>query len=106
MPTGSRQSLRASLTQVWKTTGRKPAQLADAPECPEELEYLWDFYREVFTGEPLTFQEMEAWSRMTGKPVTGWEADALKSIDRAYWRAQSHDKHRSTSNQSLVARRR
>lgn len=68
---------------------RKPPQLADAPEMPQELGYLWEWFREVFTGQPLTFGEMESWSNMTGKRLRGWEAELIKSLDRIFWKVQN-----------------
>ncbi|UTC27974.1 hypothetical protein [Stenotrophomonas phage A1432] len=88
IPKGSKQTLRASLEQVWKTLKRKPEQL-NGPELPEELEYVWEWFREVFAGTPLTFQEMQAWSNMTGKRLLGWEADLIKSLDRIFWKVNN-----------------
>jgi len=68
---------------------RKPPQLADAPEMPQELGYLWEWFREVFTGRELTYGEMESWSRMTGKRLRGWEAELIKSLDRIFWKVQN-----------------
>lgn len=67
-----------------------PPELADAPEPPEELLYLWEWFRDVFAGEPLTYLELQAWSNMTGRNLQGWEAELIKSIDRIFWRVQ-HD---------------
>ena len=78
--------------QVAKTLGRKPKQLADAPELPEELAYIWEWFREVFAGEPLSYVEMQAWSTMSGKRVQGWEAELIKSLDRIFWKVQ-HSRH-------------
>lgn len=83
--------------QVWKTLKRKPPQLADAPELPEELRYVWEWFREVFAGEPLTYTELQAWSNMTGKRLTGWEAELIKSLDRIFWKVQ-HDGRSKPSN--------
>lgn len=99
MPKGSKQTLRASLQQVWKTLGRKPKQLAEAPEMPEELAYVWEWYREVFSGQPLTFSELHHWSVMTGKRLLGWEAELIRSIDRIFWKVQ-HDGHRSATTKN------
>lgn len=67
--------------------GRKPAQL-DGPKLPEELAYVWEWFREVFNGEPLTFTELYHWAQMTGKRPSGWEADLIKSLDRIFWSVQ------------------
>lgn len=83
--------------QVWKTLKRKPPQLADAPEFPEELRYVWEWFREVFAGEPLTYAELQAWSNMTGKRLNGWEAELIKSLDRIFWKVQ-HDGRSKPSN--------
>lgn len=90
--------MRESLIQVWKTTKRKPSFLAEAPPMPEELQYIWDLHREVFTGEPLTYGELESWSNMTGKSLQGWEAELIRSIDRIFWKVQNG--HRSSKASS------
>jgi hypothetical protein len=75
---------------VWKTLKRKPKQLAEAPECPEELRYIWEWYREMFTGEPLTFSEIHYWSLPPAGPgLKGWERDLLKSLDRIFWKVRN-----------------
>lgn len=76
---------------------RKPKQLEDAPELPQELEYVWEWFREVFTGQPLTFSELHHWSSLTGKSLAGWEAELIKSLDRIFWKVQN-DGYRSASN--------
>ena len=80
--------------QVWKTLKRKPPQLENAPELREELRYLWERFREVFAGEPLTYTELQSWARMTGKRLLGWEAELIKSLDRIFWKVQ-HGNRRS-----------
>lgn len=35
-------------------------------------------------GAPITFLEIEAWTRMTGTVLTAWEAGALRSLSQAY----------------------
>jgi hypothetical protein len=79
--------------QVWKTLKRKPPQLENATPLPEELRYVWEWFREVFAGEPLTYAELQAWSNMTGKRLKGWEAELIKSLDRIFWKVQ-HDGRR------------
>lgn len=74
--------------QVWKTTGRQPAQLASAQPIPDELAYVWEWYREVCGHEPITWSELNSWSQMTGKRLLGWEAELIRSIDRIFWKVQ------------------
>ena len=71
--------------QVWKTIGRKPKQLEEVPPCPEELNYIWLWFREVCSGERLTYQELHYWMKVTGLPVKAWEIDIIRSLDRIYW---------------------
>ncbi len=35
-------------------------------------------------GEPITFQEIAAWSELTGYGLDGWEADTLRRLSAAY----------------------
>lgn len=86
MPEGSKQTLRASLEQVYKSTGVKPDQL-DLGK-PPAFEYLIDWYFQAFAGDVLTMQELKAWSEMARIPLTGWEAQMIKEIDRIFWKVK------------------
>lgn len=55
--------------------------------------YLWEWFKEVFTGQQLSYLELQAWSSMTGKALLGWEAELIKSIDRIFWKVQHGDGH-------------
>jgi hypothetical protein len=78
------------LIQVWKTLGRKPKELEDQPELPEELQYLWEWFLELRSGEGmLTFTEIRSWSELTKQPLLAWEVDLLRALDRIYWRVFS-----------------
>jgi len=88
IPKDSKQSTRVSLTSVWKQTGRKPQQLAEAGDLPEELAYIWRWYYELVSPNPLTYTEIRNWSEVTGNQLRGWEAELIKSIDRIFWKVQ------------------
>ncbi|WP_442478204.1 phage tail assembly chaperone [Vibrio quintilis] len=68
--------------QVWKTTGKKPQALAEHPEVPDELKYLWEWFQELHSGEALSFSEIHSWALMTRRCLRGWEVDVLRSLDR------------------------
>jgi hypothetical protein len=51
---------------------------------------VWQWYREMWSGESLTFAEISAWSTVAGVKLLGWEVDLIRSLDRAYWRV-AHD---------------
>jgi len=50
------------------------------------LLYLWELYRDLCGGEPLTYVEIAAWSGLTGAKLQAWELEALVMIDRIRWR--------------------
>lgn len=66
---------------VWRSTGKQPPQLANQPPLPELVTYLWHWFLELRGSSPITFAEIDAWSRVTGKPVTGEEAKVLRTLD-------------------------
>lgn len=49
---------------------------------PVELAYVWDWYWQLCSGEPMAYVEIEAWARLTGISPMPWEVRLLKSIDR------------------------
>ncbi|WP_440056195.1 phage tail assembly chaperone [Pseudoalteromonas sp. T1lg65] len=85
MPKGARLTRKQALKQVWKTTGHKPAELAEQVALPDELAYLWQWYLELKSDKPLNFTEIHHWSSLTRKHLRSWEVDLLRSIDRIYW---------------------
>lgn len=81
-------SQRDHLISAFKSTGRLPALLAEEPDLPEEIDYLWwdhlRLRRSGFNGigiASVTFSELLAYSQLYGVSFTGWELDALISLD-------------------------
>lgn len=72
--------------QVWKSLGRKPKELAEQPDFPEELRYIWEWYLEMRSGEPLTFTEIKSWAELTQQTLLAWEVDLVRTLDKLYWR--------------------
>lgn len=56
------------------------------------VEYLWEIGPTSGDG-PITFSEIEAWSRLTGHVLDGWEAPALRRLSAAY-----HSEHYAASD--------
>ena len=62
-----------------------------APEFPEELAYLWDWALELHGRSgvsmaglnPLTFQTLEAWARLTDRCLLPHEVEGLILLDSA-----------------------
>lgn len=70
----------------------------DVPEfdIPDAGQYLWDWYFEiskltvrVVDGQalPLTWDNLEGWARIVGKPVSADEFAILRAMDTAYCEA-------------------
>lgn len=70
---------------MWKATGKKPPGL-EGPEFPPEFTYIWEWFREVFYGGVLTYQELQSWSQVTGKRLSVWEAELIMALVEEYWK--------------------
>lgn len=84
-------SLGEKLAHVEQTTGRRPPEL-DGPAVPFQLAHLLDWFRELNTGRtgngfganPLSWGEIDAWIRLTGRTVRDWEIGLLRALDQKY----------------------
>jgi hypothetical protein len=62
------------------------------PEFPLPLQHVWFAFLDLsstrgqgFSGPlPLTYNEIKAYSEMTGTVFEPWEVSALKGLDRVY----------------------
>jgi len=52
------------------------------PLCPPELLYLWEWFKELDNGDPLTFSELKAWSEMTHRRLRDWEVTTLVKLSK------------------------
>ncbi len=81
-------TLREHLTSVYQQTGVLPPEL-DEPEIPTSLAYLWQWFQELsfsrsshgYGHNPLSYGDMDAWARLTGRRLDPWEVQALKDVD-------------------------
>jgi hypothetical protein len=62
-------------------------------ECPRQGLALWSAYAQIgrsrgggFGAAAVSFQEIEAWQRLTGVTLTAWELDTIIEIDAAFLR--------------------
>lgn len=74
-------------------TGERPPELR-TPECPAAVAYLLQWFAELSRGRPvgmglapLSWCEIDAWSRLTGTRLQHWELRALLALDGAWLRA-------------------
>lgn len=62
------------------------------PPLPAGFGYLWSWFLELHVrrgagamgAAPLTWPDLSAWARCTGRAPRPWEFDVLTAIDRAY----------------------
>jgi hypothetical protein len=82
-------TLRSSLVQVLESAGILDPRLGDPPPLPSALEYLWNWFQELASGrsgngfgpDPLSWQEVLSWARLTGRRVSPAEVLVLKQLD-------------------------
>lgn len=62
--------------------------LLDGPECPIELFWLWELYRDLargrsigMDGRRLTWESLDAWLRLRNIHLTQFEIDILFDLD-------------------------
>lgn len=80
-----------------KQSGHTPLAL-QGPQFPELLEYVWTAFLllnqtrgQGFSGPlPISFQEIDAWQRLTHNVLLPWEIEAIKRLDAAYLRVVSN----------------
>lgn len=77
-------------------TGRRPPEL-DGPDLPPEGEYLWGWFLGLAgrrgTGAmgpaALTYPDLDAWARLTGRRPAPWEIRVLCRLDDAWLSQQA-----------------
>ncbi len=82
------RQLGRKIRVVGRETDAEPV-VQEAPEFPEPVGYVWDWFQELAgrrTGggvgpNPLTHQEIEAWSRLTGVTLELRELRLLLRLD-------------------------
>jgi len=81
--------MRSHLEAVYRQTGRMPLKLAEVPELPVELTYLWLWFCELdvargnngYSFVPLSNTEIQAWSLLTRNEPLPWEIMVIRRID-------------------------
>lgn len=84
--------LVAHLQAVWRATGKCPAMLADAPPIPAGTEALWRDFLALhdsrgssgFGPMRITFNDIDAWQRVTGAKLKPWEIDLVRQADNLW----------------------
>lgn len=84
-------SVGLKLEQVEQATGKRPGQL-DGPEIPPQLAHVYGWFVEISQGRtgngfgpnPLTWEGIDAWQRLTETVVRPWEVALIKRLDGVY----------------------
>lgn len=85
IPKGGNITVRTSLEQVAKSTGKRPKDLDHGKPLPEELVYLWEWFVSVHSNERLSYSELNNWSDLKSVNLRPWEVDAIMKLERIYW---------------------
>ncbi len=105
-----RQSLKSLIEQM-KRAGRTEEQLASIREqlTPVKVErgteYLIAIFNELSTRRqtgmtgpmPLSFQEIDAYNKLTDAQLTPWEISAITAMDAAFLDAIAHQEQQGSS---------
>lgn len=74
---------------VEKAIGRKPKELDELVELPKEFTKVWEDYLNLsssrqagFGLSPITYTEIDAYSRLMGIELESWEVQMIKMFDR------------------------
>lgn len=94
-------TIREHLTSIWNQTGVKPEALEPLP-FPELLTDVWGYFLELhnartsngFGINPISFTEIDAWARLTNKPVSPGDINIIRQLDNIFLKhnAKEQDK--------------
>jgi hypothetical protein len=95
-------SKKDHLKNAHKQTGELPEELANAPKLPEAASYLWAYFlhlhrqRQISAGgvQPLSYGEIEAWTRLMKQPLDPWELNTLLRVDNAFLKVQQQKRNK------------
>jgi hypothetical protein len=87
-------TLRETLEQVEKQTGKRPPDL-DGHDFPHGCDNWWRWFLELSSTRPIssagpcaiTYTELKAWAIMTGKRLTPLDVLMVKRLDATYLKA-------------------
>lgn len=75
-----------------------------APSLPPEVAPIWAMFCDMSAARghmvPISYQEIEAYGRLTGAPLTPWEVEQIRALDivaLGIW-AKGPSKRRTSAN--------
>ena len=103
---GGSETLRDHYEQL-RSQGARIPEIDDAPPFPDLLTHVWQAFVELHNARPaggmgpgpLTYETIEAYMRVTGNRLAGWEVGAVKRVDHAWLKVQGEaQKSRQAKN--------
>ena len=107
-------SARDHLMQVCRQTSKTPAELGidlpeppEPPEPPEGGDLLWGVFMELsgargsngFGPNPLSWQALDAYARLSGVGLTPYEAETIRAMDLAFMAAWSEARKKEKAHE-------
>lgn len=89
---------RDTLLSVWEKTGERPPELVDV-DLPDMVHHVWDWFIKLskrrvmgaMAPNPITYQDILAWSFLTGADPTPFEVDCILEVDQAWLSSAQKD---------------
>lgn len=86
-------TLRAHLQIAAEQLGYLPEELRDAPALPFSMEAHWRWFTDLhfrrssngYSPNPISFTELDAWSRLRGVQLSTFDVDAIMQLDTVYF---------------------
>lgn len=77
---------------MWRQTGRKPKELDNLQELPENCYLVWKYFTDLhhsrtsngFGHNPISYTEMNAYFSLHSIDVSSEEIDIIKKLDYTY----------------------
>lgn len=95
-PDGS--TLRQHSAAILKATGQVPEEYKSLP-MPSVLQHIWPWFMELsrsrssggFGPNPVSYQEIRAWSELTGVRPDNIEVQCIQALDLTYLSVQAEE---------------
>jgi len=93
--------LRAHLESLWRSSGKKPQQLEDAPPLPEHGAHVWGWFVQLHNGlgsngmeqSKITAHDVKDWMWFNGiASLELWERQAIADLDNCWFASQRKTK--------------
>lgn len=77
---------------AYQATGIMPEELENEPELNPLVRHVWGWFCELnqarnaggMAVSPIGYQDIKAWSEITGTKIMPWEVTALRRTDAAF----------------------